>query len=97
MHPPFIFTDHKIGPDSYIPKTHVKRTRPERLHLSPAPGWPPVPLIAPQSHPSAPSGNPFAAGFKLQVVPPPRTGWREIVGRFLIRVGQRMILQNRPG
>ncbi len=97
MHPPFIFTDHRIGPDTFTPKPHVKRTRPTRLDLSPATGWPPVPLVLPSEVPTAPSGQPFRPGFKLYVVPPPRATWRDIVGRFLIRIGQRMILQNRPG
>ncbi|MEY1556772.1 hypothetical protein AB3Y40_14155 [Yoonia sp. R2331] len=97
MHPPFMFTDHKVDPDFHTPKQRVKRTRPARLDLSPAPGWPPVPLVVPTALPSSPTGVPFAPGFRLQVVPPPRATWRDWFGRFLIRVGQRMILQNRPG
>ncbi len=97
MHPPFTFTDHKVGPDIYHDKPHVRRTRPMRLDLSPTPGWPPVPLVAPKEAPSSPTGTPFAPGFRLQVVPPARASLRDVVGRFLIRTGQRMILRNRPG
>ncbi len=96
MHPPFVFTDHKIGPTLEHPKPHVRRTKPARLDLSPNAGWPPVPLVVPSDVPSAPTGAPFAPGFRLQVVPPARTTWRDVVGRFLIRTGQRMILSNRP-
>ena len=90
MHPPFVFTDHKVGPDVYNPKPHMRRNLPTRLNLSPAVGWPPVPLVAPIDRPPL-------LGPQLRLVPPPRDTLRDIVGRWLIRTGQRMILRNRPG
>lgn len=98
MHPPFLFTDHKVGPDIYTPKPKARRGSPARLDLTPAPGWPPVPLIAPQSIlPLGPSGRPFMTGVHLAIVPPPRDTLRDMIGRWLIRTGQRMILTNGPG
>lgn len=103
MHPPFIFTDHKIGPDHLYPgdtPKPVKRSKPETLILRPmAEGWPPVPLVVPQHLlvQNAPSGHPLERQFQLRVVPDPRKTWRDTVGRWLIRLGQRMILENTPG
>ena len=96
MHPPFIFTDHKIGPSSTpVPRPKIRRTRPEPLDLRIAatPGWPPMPLV---------EQRPFARiaaepARHLYVVPEPRNAIRDALGRFLIRLGQRMILTNRPG
>jgi len=98
MHPPFVFTDHKVGPNICQPRPHKRRRGPTRLDLSPSTGWPPVPLVAPQGPlPLAPTGVPLITGFHLRVVPPPRDTWRDVVGRWLIRTGQRMILTNGPG
>ena len=101
MHPPFIFTNHKVGPNPHhiSDVKHIRRGVPQRLDLRPVTtGWPPVPLIAPApTLPLAPSGQPLLRGVRLQVVPPPRNNLRDIIGRWLIRAGQRMILQNRPG
>jgi hypothetical protein len=104
MHPPFFHVDHKIGPDihthgevKYIPK----RTQPTRLSLSHVGtvGWPPVPLfVHPISDVSAirvPSGQFVHAQPVLQIVPPPQRTFRDIIGRFLIRAGQRLILEGR--
>ena len=102
MHPPFYTVDHKIGPDIRHfgdSKTIVRRGAPARLALTPvATGWPPVPLL-PQDHTPLrmPSGVTLAPRLHLQVVPPPEPTWRVSVGRLLIRIGQRMILQNRLG
>lgn len=97
MHPPFIFTDHRVGPSAHRGRTHVRRGKPDRLDLSPAAtGWPPVPLVS-QDPAALPSGVvPLRAAF-VQIVPPPRATIRDRLGRFLIRLGQRMILQGRPG
>jgi hypothetical protein len=50
MHPPFIFTNHKVGPDPYYNagvKT-VRRGAPARLDMSVmTTGWPPIPLNVP--------------------------------------------------
>ena len=96
MHPPFVFTDHKVSPSTHPARPHVRRTRPARLDLAPAPGWPPVPLVAPPV-PLAPAGVPLIRGGHLRVVPPPRNGWRDVLGRWMIRTGQRMILTRGPG
>lgn len=99
MHPPFIFTNHKVGPDIFDPKPKVRRNRPERQRVAHAAnGWPTAPAVPPQAGgPLAPSGHPIAPGFQMQVVPPPQGNWRDTFGRWLIRTGQRMILENRPG
>jgi hypothetical protein len=61
-------------------------------------GWPPVPLVAPApTLPLSPTGQVIVTGLRLQVVPEPRNALRDYVGRWLIRMGQRMILTNRPG
>jgi len=103
MHPPFIFTDHKVGPQphpsrSYPSRSHVRRSTPERLDLSVGAGWPPVPLIAPRGPlPLAPSGLPLVPGVRLVVVPPPRNTLRDVLGRWMIRTGQRMIMSHGQG
>lgn len=98
MHPPFVFTDHKVGPDILTSRPHQRRTRPTRLDLSPTVGWPPIPLIVPPGPlPCTPTGAPLIAGLHLRVVPPPKDTWRDVIGRWMIRTGQRMILTNGPG
>lgn len=105
MHPPFFVVDHKIGPDIHHCGDHKpvkRRILPERLRLTPSMvSWPPVALLPPPAEDTdaitAPSGAVTVRRPQLQVVPPPRRRLREIVGRWLIRAGQRMILQNRPG
>lgn len=103
MHPPFFTVDHKIGPDIHHQsdgRPVIRRNLPERLRLSPvAPGWPPVPLIAGALNQSdqllVPSGHTVNPQAILRVVPPPQRTWRDIIGRLLIRAGQRMIMENR--
>jgi hypothetical protein len=103
MHPPFFTVDHKIGPDIHHDgdsKPVRRRGRPEKLRLMPATtGWPPVPLLPnPLDDLAAlqvPSGSSVMAQPKLRIVPPPQRTWRDIIGRLLIRAGQRMILENR--
>ena len=102
MHPPFYTVDHKIGQDIRHfgdGKKLIRRSAPARLDLTPvATGWPPVPLLPHDPTPvHLPSGVTLAPRLHLQVVPPPEPTWRIVVGRLLIRIGQRMILQNRPG
>ena len=101
MHPPFIFTNHKVGPDPYynVGIKTVRRGAPARLDMSVmTTGWPPIALNVPAvTLPLSPSGQPLITGLRLQVVPQPRNELREYVGRWLIRMGQRMILANRPG
>ena len=105
MHPPFFTVDHKIGPDIH----HHSDNRPvkrrgaaKRLRISPATvGWPPAPLVAPwlieDGQIELPSGAPALGKPQLRIVPPPRRTFRDMLGRWLIRVGQRLILQNRLG
>ena len=94
MHPPFIFTDHRIGPDPVAPKPKVRRTQPARLDLRPAaPGWPPMPLLEPSALAKMAAERPPV----IYAVPAPRRIWRDILGRFLIRMGQRLIVKNASG
>jgi hypothetical protein len=102
MHPPFIFTDHKVDPNTHHRQNgrkFVRRHKQETLRITPATtGWPPVPLIAPSGPlPLSPSGRSLAPGVTIQIVPPPRSTLRDFIGRRLIHIGQRMILQNRLG
>ncbi len=103
MHPPFFTVDRKIGLDIYHygdERSVTRRNRLAPLRLTPAAtGWPPVPLRAgPPEDAQAvqyPSGKAVWDVPKLQVVPLPQRRWRDIIRRFLIRAGQRMILENR--
>lgn len=101
MHPPFIFPNHPVGPTNVSPtpeRTVVRRSKPEALRLTPASaGFPPMPLVVPQDDRPAPKAEAIRPRDKLSVVPVPRNALRDRIGRFLIRVGQRMILQDRPG
>ncbi|MCK0097058.1 hypothetical protein MWU60_15885 [Yoonia sp. F2084L] len=103
MHPPFFTVDHKIGPDIHHQsdsKPVIRRSLPDRLSLRPsALGWPPVPLsnaaFTDNGALHLPSGATLQPKAILRVVPPPERTWRNFVGRLLIRVGQRMIMENR--
>ena len=105
MHPPFYTVDHKIGPDIHHQCDHrpvKRRGAATRLLLTPATtGWPPVPFIPPwmldDNGVRLPTGAQPMPRPQLRVVPPPRRTIRDILGRWLIRTGQRMILQNRLG
>ena len=103
MHPPFYTVDHKVGPDichHFDSKPVTRRGLPERLALRPsAAGWPPIPLspgaFSDNGALHLPSGAMVPPQHILRVVPPPQRTWRDSLGRFLIRIGQRMILENR--
>lgn len=101
MHPPFTFPNHPVGPTrlSPTPERHVvRRSKPEALRLTPAaPGMPPIPLVVPSDPHPAPADETVQPKDRLQVVPIPRNTLRDRIGRFLIRMGQRMILDNTPG
>lgn len=101
MHPPFIFPNHPVGPTNVSPtpeKRVLRRSKPEALRLTPASSdWPPLPLILPKDSHSAPACEKIRPRDRLRVVPAPRNALRDRIGRFLIRLGQRMILENRPG
>ena len=96
MHPPFVFTDHRVVPDPFLRATKTRRSLPERLDLTPlATGWPPVPLMATGNPPFvAPSGVVVLTPAVVRVVPPPRRTWKVVLGRWMIRTGQRMIFSN---
>ena len=97
MHPPFYIPDPLVGPHA---PHHVRRTRPERLRLTPAaPGWPPLPLgrVTAAPPPAVPAPVRPVPRPVLQVVPPPQPGLRDLIGRFLIRTGQRMLFRHSPG
>ncbi|EBA10748.1 hypothetical protein [Roseobacter sp. CCS2] len=103
MHPPFYTVDHKIGPDIHHhsdTKPVTRRSLPERLSLRPsATGWPPVPLSSgafiDNGALQLPSGAMLPPQAALRIVPPPQRTWRHMIGRMLIRAGQRMIMENR--
>lgn len=104
MHPPFYTPDTFVSHD--IVPGHAGRTKrrggaPSRLRFLPVPGWPPIhPALTdqvPQATVALPSGRPATPQPQLHVVPTPRNTLRDAFGRFLIRLGQRMILENRPG
>ena len=105
MHPPFYIPDTRVADD--VAHHHdFKRTIKRRgagtvLRILPMPGWPPVsPYLADfidEPMPPLPSGRRVHTHPVLHVVPEPRNGLRDALGRFLIRAGQRMILENRPG
>ncbi len=103
MHPPFFTVDHKIGPDIHHhsdSKPVIRRGIADRLRLTPSvPGWPPVPLnigmFGDNSALLVPTGSTVTPPVFLQVVPLPQRTWRDFVGRLLIRVGQRLIMDNR--
>lgn len=105
MHPPFFTVDHKIRADIHHHDGHKpvkRRSFPARLRLTPATtGWPPIMLQPVGSEDSgsiqAPTGQAIACRPRLQIVPPPRRSLRDVIGRLLIRTGQRMILSGRPG
>ena len=101
MHPPFYFVDHKIGPDIHHhgeTKPVIRRSRPQKLSLRPSTtGWPPVPLapgaFIDNGALQLRSGATLAQQPILQVVPPPQRTLRIVIGRLLIRTGQRLIMQ----
>ena len=105
MHPPFYipdtFVSQDITPHGGVRRVTPRGETPRRLTFLPMPGWPPrsVQLTdqVPPRDPVLPSGRPAVPVPVLAVVPAARSTWRDIVGRFLIRTGQRMILQNGPG
>lgn len=105
MHPPFYIPDTRVSQDithHYDSKPVIRRGAAKTiLRFIPAPGWPPicphlVDLVE-DDRPNLPSGKSVHARPFLQVVPAPRNHVRDAVGRFLIRMGQRLILENRPG
>lgn len=105
MHPPFYLPDTRVAHDiahHHDCKPLTRRgTLPQILRILPMPGWPPVhPSLRDHIDPTVivvPSGRPAPSRPVLHVVPEPRNALRVIMGRFLIRLGQRMILENRPG
>lgn len=105
MHPPFYIPDVRIA-DDITPHHGTRRLikrgdRPQRLPVLPVPGWPPLPFRTPDwataKAPTLPTGRPVMATPVLAIVPKPRNTLRDSLGRFLIRTGQRMILENGPG
>lgn len=105
MHPPFYIPDTRVSHDvlhHHDCKPVIRRGfQPQFLRILPTPGWPPVhPLLKDHIDPdviSTPSGKAVPTHTVLQVVPEPRNTMRDAFGRFLIRIGQRIILENRPG
>jgi len=105
MHPPFYIPDTHVSRD-IVPHHDAKPTirrghQPMVLRILPFATWPPLhPALLDHVGdpvPSLPTGRPAPDRPVLYVVPVPRRTLREAIGRFLIRAGQRMILENRPG
>ena len=91
MHPPFYIVDHKviITPE----RRFVRRSLPGRLEFQPATcGWPPLAVGQKPVELAPIPPKPF-----VRLVPPPSGTPRDLIGRWLIRIGQRMILKNRLG
>lgn len=105
MHPPFYIPDTSVSADiahHYESKPKIRRgSKATALRFLPFGIWPPLhPALmdhVDDTTPALPTGRPAPGRPALHVVPVPRRGLREMLGRFLIRTGQRMILQNRPG
>lgn len=105
MHPPFYIPDTRVSYDvshHHDSKPVIRRgMQPQVLRFLPLPGWPPIhPLLKDRIDPdviAVPSGKAVPDRTVLRVVPEPRNGLRDTFGRFLIRVGQRILLENRPG
>lgn len=105
MHPPFFIPDTRVSLDiahHIESKPRIRRgATGTSLQFLPFGTWPPLhPLLLDQvddTVPALPTGRPAPDRPVLHVVPLPRPGLREALGRFLIRTGQRMIVQNRPG
>ncbi|MEO1639429.1 MAG: hypothetical protein AAFU41_09315 [Pseudomonadota bacterium] len=103
MHPPFFVVDHKIGPDIHHHSDHkptVRRGLAARLRLLPATtGWPPVSATPATAEDPAsvtlPSGRTVPVRPVLQITPMPRSSVKDALGRWMIRTGQRLILENR--
>lgn len=103
MHPPFFIVDHKIGHDIHHftgDRPIIRRGAPVRLALRhTSSGWPPIPLQAGAFTDNGalhlPSGAMLPPVATLRVVPPPQRRWRDMLGRLLIRTGQRLIMENR--
>lgn len=81
MHPPFIFTDHRVAVPSDPPRGRIRRGRPTRLDLTPVvPHWPPVLPVRDAGAVTLTRADP-ALRHQLQAR----------IGRFLIRIGHRML------
>lgn len=99
MHPPFFHVDHKIGHDPHFighqPKPK-RRTRPEALTIAPA-RFAPVPFAPVEPAPVVllPPDDKVVLMPHIHVVTAPQSTLRDLLGRLLIRIGQRLILAKR--
>ena len=90
MHPPFHFVDHRADAAPLHPAPVPRRAAPAVLDISPASAhWPAVPRVAPPPVAIDPERI-------VWLSPPVHTGPRARLGRFLIRLGQRMLAPPRP-
>lgn len=101
MHPPFFTIDHRTVVHTPSPVSHrvgLRRTTPVVLpvtlsHVVENP-FIPTYLVA-DVLPDAPVES---KPVRLTIVPSPtHSSLRDVIGRWLIRLGQRMILENHPG
>lgn len=101
MHPPFFPVDHRSVVHTPHPVSHrtgLRRTTPVVLpiSLSHLVENPVIPIYLAED--IKPGDIPDQRPIRLQAVPlPTHNSLRDVIGRWLIRVGQRMILENHPG
>lgn len=101
MHPPFFPTDHRSVVHTPHPVSHhngLRRHSPVVLPvtLSHLVENPHIPVYLVED--VYPSEVQDTRPVRLHAVPPPtHNSLRDVFGRWLIRMGQRIILQNHPG
>lgn len=100
MHPPFFITDHRSVVHTPHPVSHTRGLRRGAASVLPVTACyvshnPFIPTyLLDDVHPDEPEhGHP-----RLRVVAAPtHSSLRDVIGRWLIRLGQRMILENHAG
>jgi len=101
MHPPFFPTDHRSSVNTPHPVSHrrgLRRTTPMVLPmtLSHLAENPTIPVYLAEDVRPDEIADPRPV--ILRAVPAPtHNSLRDVIGRWLIRLGQRMILENHPG
>lgn len=101
MHPPFFHTDHRSvvhTPHFVSHHNGLRRTTPVALPMSVSHlvDNPHIPVYLAQDVPAVSAQTPRPV--ILQAVPPPtHNSLRDVFGRWLIRMGQRIIFENHPG
>lgn len=95
MHPPYYFTDPRIGAAAVEPRAArrvPRRSAPQRLALVPvSPGYPPVPL-----RPAQPPATLAAIAREPLPVRRHAAPVRHAFGRLLVRLGERLLQGAHP-